>query len=84
MTKDKREPVFSTQIGKPVPGKHTCGCEDDLLAVGRNSLEQCLGGRWHIAVQEYFPGLVEDTDVHSTGVEIDTTVKGMLFGVESH
>ena len=84
MTKDKRDFVVSTQIGKPVPGKHAFGCEDDLIAVGRNGLEQRLWGRGHIAVQECFSSLVEDTDVHGTGVQIDPTVKRVLFGVKSH
>jgi hypothetical protein len=35
-------------------------------------------------VQQRFPSLVEDTNVHGAGVEIDTTVKRVLGGVESH
>src|SRR5712691_9279987 len=68
MTEDKRDTVFGTEIGKPVPGKHTFSRQDDLIAVGRDGLEQRLGGSLHVAVQERFTGLVEDADVHGAGV----------------
>ena len=83
MTKDKRDPVFSTEVGKPVPGKHAFGRQDDLIAVGRNGLEQRLWGRGHVPVHQRFTGLVEDAHVHGAGVEIDPTVKRVLGGVES-
>jgi hypothetical protein len=84
MAQHKRDPVIGAEVGEPVPGKHTFGSHDDLLAVGRNGLEQGFGGGLHIAVQECCPGLIEDTDVHGAGVQIDPAVKRVLFGVESH
>jgi len=35
-------------------------------------------------VQQRCTSLVEDAQVHGAGVEIDTTVKRVLLGVESH
>jgi hypothetical protein len=84
MTEDKRDPMFSTEISKPVPGKHAFGRQDDLIAVGGDGLEQRLWGGGHGPVQQRFTSLVEDAQVHGAGVEIDTTVKRVLLGVESH
>ena len=84
MAEHKRNPVLGTQIGKPVPGKHAFGGQDDLIVVGRNGLEQRLWGGGHVAVHECFTGLVEDAHIHGAGVEIDPAVKRVLSGGESH
>ena len=81
MTKHKRDTVFSTEVCKPVPGKHAFGREDDLIVVGGDGLEQRLWGGWHVTVEQCFTSLVEDTDIHGAGVKIDTAVKRVLFGV---
>ena len=83
MAAHKRHPVLGTAVGKPVPRKHTCGGQDDLLTGGRNGFEQRLWGRGHVAVHQGFPGLVENAHVHGASVEIDSAVKRVLGGVES-
>jgi hypothetical protein len=84
MPEDKRDAMFRTEVCQPVPGKHAFGRQDDLLAVGSDGFEQRLWGGCHVTVQQRFPGLVEDAQVHGAGVEIDPTVKRVLLGVESH
>jgi len=49
VTKDERDVVVSTEIGKPVPGKHTFGGQDDLTTGGRNGREQRFWGRGHVS-----------------------------------
>jgi hypothetical protein len=83
MTEDKRHTLFSTEVCKPVPRQQAFGSEDDRLAVGGNGFEQRLWGRGHMTVQQRFASLVEDAHVHGAGVEIDTTVKRVLFRVKS-
>ena len=84
MTEDTRDPMCSTEVSKPVPSKHAFGRQNDLLAGGGDGLEQRLWGGGHVTVQQRFTSLVEDAQVHGAGVEIDTTVKRVLLGVESH
>ena len=48
------------------------------------ALRSASGVACMLTVQQRFTGLVEDAHVHGAGVEIDATVKGVLFGVESH
>ena len=83
MTEDKRDTVFSTEVSKPVPRKHTFGSQDDLSAVGGDGLQKRLRGGLHVPVQQCFTGLVEDAHVHGAGLEVDAAGKGVLFGVES-
>jgi len=83
MPEDKRHTVFSTEVRKPVPGQHACGRQDDLIAGRGKSREQRLWGGGHVTVQQRFTSLVEDAHVHGAGVEIDPTVKRVLFGGES-
>ena len=83
MAEHERHPVLGTQIGQPVLRKQACGSQDDLLAGGRNGLEQRLWGSGHVAVHQCFPGLIEEAHVHGAGVEIDAAVKRVLGGGES-
>ena len=54
------------------------------VSVGRDGLEKWLWARWHIPVHQNLPILVQDTEVHGAGVQVDATIKLVLFGVESH
>jgi hypothetical protein len=68
MAEDERDALFSTEVSKPVPGKHTVGSHDDLIAVRGDGLEKRFGGGVHVTVQQGFTGLVEDAHVHGASV----------------
>src|SRR5439155_25183020 len=82
MTEDKRDPMFRTEVRQPVPGKQACGSQDDLIAGGRDSLEQRFWGGGHVPVSPCFTGLIEDAQGHGAGMEIDAAIQGGLLGVE--
>jgi hypothetical protein len=82
-TEPKRDTVFGTEVGEPVPGQQTFGGQDDLRTGGRDGLAQRLWGRGHVAVHQGCTGLVEDAHVHGAGVEIDPTINRVLGGVKS-
>ena len=84
MAQDKRQPFLCTQVGKPVPRKDTFDGDDNIVPIGRNSLEQGIGTGLHIPVQHYLAVLTQDTHIHGAGMQVDTTVKLVLFRVESH
>lgn len=81
---DEGDPVLSTKISEPAPGKHTLGGDDEVVAVGFDDLEESIGPCWQAAVDQSLPVLIDETDVHRAGVKIDTAVEFMLAGVESH
>ena len=83
MTQDARDPVCGAEGGEPVPGKQTCGCQDDRRTGGSDGRAQRLGGRCQVPVHQRCTGLVEDAHVHGAGVEIDTTGKRGWGGVAS-
>jgi hypothetical protein len=84
MAEDEGNAFLGTEVGEPVPGEDTFDRHDKTIAVGGNRLEKRFRGRLHILVQHDFPVVVHDTDVHTPGMQVDTTVKWVLLGVESH
>jgi hypothetical protein len=84
MTQHEGNPLLRTEISQPVPGEETFDTDDNILAIGGDGLEKRFRGCWHIAVDQSLPSLVQDTEVHGAGVQVDTTIKPMRLGVESH
>ena len=82
--KDKRNAFAGTQIGKPLPREDAFDADDTILSIGRNSLEKGVWPRWHIPVHKDLAILVQDAEVHGTGMQVNATIKCVLFGVESH
>jgi hypothetical protein len=83
MAEDKRNTVFSSKVSKPVPGEHTFGSDDELIAIGGDGLEKCLRGGFQVTVQQRLTGLVKDTNVHGAGMQIDAAVKLVWCGVDA-
>jgi hypothetical protein len=84
MPQDKGNALLRTQGGQPIPGKHTLDGHNEPFAVQGNGLEQGFRCGLHVAVQQDFSIGTQDADVHAPRVEINTTVKWVLVGVESH
>jgi hypothetical protein len=57
--------------------------DDHTLTIGRHGLEKRLRTGFHVPMQQDLAVLVEDTDIHGAGMQIDAAVKLVLFGVES-
>jgi len=83
MPEDKRQPLPSAQVSKPIPGEDACDADDQILPRGRNRLEKGVGSRWHIPVHEDLSILVQDAEVHGAGMQVNATIKFVLFGGES-
>jgi hypothetical protein len=80
---DKRDAFLRIQVREPVPGEDAFDGHDHRFSIGRDGLEKRLRTGFHVPVQHDLAILVQDTDVHAAGVEIDTAVKLVLGGVES-
>jgi hypothetical protein len=74
MTEDERDVFLGAQVGEPVPGEQAFDRDDDIGPLRRDDFETGLRYRLHVAVKERFTGLVEATDVHGTGMQVDTAV----------
>jgi hypothetical protein len=76
--------VFSTEVGEPVPGEDAFHGHDQTVTIGCHGPEKGIGSGLQVAVQHDFPIVAHDADVHGTGMQVDSAVKGVLIGVESH
>jgi hypothetical protein len=82
-TEDAREARVRPQVSEPVPGAHARDGHDEPLAIRGKSFQEGLRGGWHGAVHKRRAALVEATDQHGTGVQVDATVQGVLGRAES-
>jgi hypothetical protein len=84
MPEDKRQPLAGAQVSEPLPGEEAFDADDQIRPIGRNRLEKGLWPRWHITMDHDLSILVEDAQGHSAGMQVNATVKLMLFRVEAH
>jgi hypothetical protein len=84
MTQNKGNVLFGTQVGEPIPGAEAFNRHDQPLTIGGNGLEEGFRSGFHITVQKDFTVVTQDADVHGTGMQVDTAVKRVWMGVESH
>jgi hypothetical protein len=69
------EACCGTQVGAPVPGEGTLDGHHQAVPIGRNSLEKRCRRGLHVAVEQHFAVVVQETDVHGAGVQVAPTVK---------
>jgi hypothetical protein len=84
VSKDKRNAFPGAEGGEPVPGEEAFDAHNQMLAVGCNGLEKRVRSGWHMPVYKDLAILVQDTEGHGAGMQVNATVKFVLFGVESH
>src|SRR5712691_6116570 len=84
MTEDERDRFIGAEVGEPVPGEHAFDRDDDIRPIRSNDCEKGLRGRLHVTVEQRLTGLVEDADVHRTGMQVNAAVKWVLRVVQSH
>src|SRR5262245_47200940 len=84
MTEDKRDACVGTEVGEPVPGEHAFDGDHHSLSIRSNDVQEGLRVGFHVTVHEDRAALVEDADVHRSGMQVDAAVKWMLGGVEAH
>jgi hypothetical protein len=84
LAQDKRQSFWCTQVGEPVPRQEALYRDDNSLPLGGHDLHKRLRARLHSAMPQDLAVVVEHTDVHGAGMEVDAAVKWMLLGVEAH
>jgi hypothetical protein len=84
LTQDERDLFILTEIGQPVPRKHAFGGNHKIIAERIYCPQKCIRPGSYVAVQDDITFPVEDAEIHFVGVQVDSTVKFVLFGVKSH
>jgi hypothetical protein len=84
MAEDKGDALFTAEVGDPIPAEQALDGDRQVLSVGSEGLQQLLSITGQFPVDEDCALLVQDAEIETAGVEVDTTVMNMLSGVESH
>jgi hypothetical protein len=84
VAQNKGDIFLSAEIGEPILSEDTLDSHNQTLTIGGNGLEKGFRSGFHIAVHKYFSLVAQDADIHGAGMQVDTTVKLVLVGVESH
>jgi len=84
VAEDEVDIFFIAEVSEPIPGEYTFDGNDDVFSVWFDSLEEGIGLSVDILVEQDVPVLIEDTEIHGSGVKVDTAVEFMLLRVESH
>jgi hypothetical protein len=80
MAEDEGNPRLGTEVREPVPREDTFDRDHEILAVGRNDLEQGVWAGLHITLPHDLPVSVQDADVHGPGMQGNATVEFVLCG----
>jgi hypothetical protein len=81
---DKGDTVHRTEISQPIRGEEAFHRDDDVHSIRFDQTQKLLGTGFEIPVHLDGPSLVNDTHVHRPGMEVDTTIVLVLFGIESY
>lgn len=84
MTEDEGNLLLVTEICDPVPGEHAFDGNHDVLAEGGNGTEKSFGVCVDVLMNPDLAFGIKDTDKHLFGMQIDSTIKLVLLGVEIH
>ena len=76
--------LLDTEISDPVPGEHAFDCDHDVLTEGSDDAEKSFRVCMDILVNPDSASGVDNADKHSLGMQVDATIKLVLFSVEIH
>lgn len=84
MAKDEGYVFLDTEIGDPVPGEHAFYGDHDVLTERSNDTEKGFWVCVDILMNPDIPSGIKDADKHILGMQVDSTIKFVLSGVEFH
>jgi hypothetical protein len=84
VAENKGDVLLDTEIGDPVPGEHAFDSNHDVLPEGSNDAEKSFRVCVDVLMDSDVASGIDNTDKHILGVQIDSTIKLVLFGVEIH
>jgi hypothetical protein len=84
MAQDERDSLLGAEIGEPIPYEHAFDGDDDILPVGLDGPEKELRRSFAVFVEHGVALLIQDAQIHGSGVQIDAAIKFVLVGVKSH
>src|SRR5262252_9692208 len=83
MAQHKRHPLTGTKVSEPRPGNNALASHDEIIPRRGNSLAKRVWVRWAVAMQQALAMVVQNTDVHGAGMQLNATINWVLFRVAS-
>jgi hypothetical protein len=84
VAQDEGDGVFGAAVGQPVPAEHALDTDDEIVAERREGVEQGVEVAGEVFVEDDLAVVIEDADVHGSGVQVDAGVESVLLVVEAH
>src|SRR3990172_5782954 len=84
MAENEGDIFLGTEIGDPVPGEHAFDGDHDILPEGSNGTEKSFRLCVDVLMDPDVTSRVDNTNKHIFGMQIDSTIKLVLLGVEIH
>jgi hypothetical protein len=84
MAENEGDVFLGTEIADPVPGEHAFDSDHDVFTERSNDTEKRFRLCVDILVNSDIPSGIDDADKHITSMQIDSTIKLVLLGVEIH
>jgi len=81
---DEGDVFLGAEIDQPAPGEHALGADYQVFPIGGDGFEEGFRLGLDVAMEQDVAFLAEDAQVHFVGVQVDSTVMLVLFGVQSH
>jgi len=84
VAEDEGDILIGAKIGEPIPGEEAFDANDDIAAKWFDGGEKFIRIGFDVFFETDFAGLIENAEKHGAGMEINTAIIFVLFGVESH
>ncbi len=84
MAENEGNVLLDTEISDPVPGEHAFDSNHDVLTEGSNGMEKSFLVCVDVLMNPDIASGIDNADKHIFGMQIDSTIKLVLFGVEIH
>jgi hypothetical protein len=84
MAEDEGDVFLGTEVGDPVPGEHAFYGDHDVLTKGSNDTEKGFRVCVDVLMNPDIASGIKDADKHIFGMQVDSTIKFVLFGVKFH
>ena len=84
MAQDKGDSFFAAEVREPVSQEQTLNRYSNVFPIGCYCLQKDLGACFDVSVEHNLSFLVDDAQVHTFRVQVDSTIKSVRLGVKCH
>jgi hypothetical protein len=76
--------VLGTKVCNPVPAEYAFNADNDVIDIWKYQFKEQHRIRFDILMHFSFSSMIDDADVHFSGMKVDTAIVFVLLIVKSH